>query len=292
MDIVLERNGFQLVLIPDLGGSIRSFTLNGQNVLLPASEQKPPNPLKTAGFPLFPFSGRIRNAKFSWNDRAVQLEGNFPPEPHAIHGQAWLASWTVDSVTADQALLSFDYQPGDWPWPYRAIQHFELMDDGLKLTLTLENLSAEEMPAGLGWHPYFPRGDAELSANVSSIWVADHGEIPNRQAELGKGTDIRVAQRVDALCLDNAFVAQPANADIVWPSSGLHVSIRSTRVLGHLVVYVPEGMDFFCVEPVSHAPDAINSPQEWNDRGLSKLAPGEVLTACVFLKVSSQVQPN
>ena len=285
MDIVLERNGFRLVLIPSLGGSVRSFTLDGRNILFPASKQKPPSPLETAGFPLFPFSGRIRDGAFSWNGRAVQLEANFAPEPHAIHGQAWLAAWTVESITADQARLSFAYQPNDWPWPYRAVQHFELTDDGLKLTLTLANLSEEEMPAGLGWHPYFPRGDAELSANVSSIWVADHGEIPDRQAALGKGTDIRTARPVNALHLDNAFVARPANADIVWPSSGLHVSIRSTPEFGHLVVYIPEGMDFFCVEPVSHAPDAINSPHEQEVTGLQRLAPGDILEACIHLKV-------
>jgi len=285
MDIVLERKGFRLVLIPSLGGSVRSFTLDGRNILFPASKQKPPSPLETAGFPLFPFSGRIKDGAFSWKGRPVQLEANFAPEPHAIHGQAWLAAWTVESITADQARLSFDYQPNDWPWPYRAVQHFELTGDGLKLTLTLENLSEEEMPAGLGWHPYFPRGDAELSANVSSIWVADHGEIPDRQAALGKGTDIRTARPVNALHLDNAFVARPANADIVWPSSGLHVSIRSTPEFGHLVVYIPEGMDFFCVEPVSHAPDAINSPHEQEVTGLQRLAPGDILEACIYLKV-------
>lgn len=285
MEIVLERNGLRLVLLPDLGGSIRSFTLDGRNILFPASKQKPISPLETAGFPLFPFSGRIRDGAFSWNGRAVQLARNFAPEPHAIHGQAWLAVWTTDSVTSDQARLSLNYQPGDWPWPYRAIQHFELTDYGLKLTLTLENLSTEEMPAGLGWHPYFPRGDAELSANVSSVWVAEQGDIPDRQVPLSIDTDIRTARRVDALRLDNAFAIQPANADIFWPSSSLRVSIRSTPEFGHLVVYVPAGMDFFCVEPVSHAPDAINSPYEQKITGLKRLAPGEILEACICLNV-------
>ncbi|HPF23053.1 MAG TPA: aldose 1-epimerase [Hyphomonas sp.] len=288
MDVVIERNGFRLVLMPELGGSVRSFTWNGQDILRPALEPTPASLLDTAAFPLFPFSGRIDHGRFSWNGREVQLRANFPPEPHAIHGQAWLAPWSVEEIHPAAVSLAYLHAPGHWPWEYRAIQRFELLDNGLKLGMELTNLSDEDMPSGLGWHPYFPRGDAELSANVSDIWVAESGMIPDRRAPLGTGTDIRSVRKVDELDLDNAFTARPANADIVWPATETFVSITSSPELGHLVVYVPSGRDFFCVEPVSHSPDAINSLHETSVTGLRVLTPGETLSASIILEIGKK----
>ena len=285
MEISLSQHGFQLQLLQELGGSVRSFTLEGQDILFPAAAPSPGNPLETAGFPLFPFSGRINDAAFRWNGRDITLKGNFAPEPHAIHGQAWLSGWKVDALTDASAHLSFEYQPGDWPWAYKATQAFEILPDGLRVSLSLTNLSDETMPAGLGWHPYFPRGDARLSANVSGIWWADAGMIPDTLAALGPDTDLRHDREVDRLRLDHAFKAQPANVDIIWPSRKLRVSMTSSDELGHLVVFVPVGKDFFCAEPVSHAPDAVNSGHPASVTGLRSLPPGETLRASIFLKV-------
>lgn len=286
MDVVIERDGLRLVVMPGLGGSVRSFTWNGQNILRPAPQTVPMNLLDTAAFPLFPFSGRIDHGKFCWNGREVQLRANFPPEPHAIHGQAWLAPWHVEEILPAAVSLTYHHARGHWPWEYRSVQRFELFDHGLKLGMELTNLSDEIMPAGLGWHPYFPRGDAEVSANVSDIWVAESGMIPDRRAPLGSGTDIRSARKVDDLNLDNAFTARPANAQINWPGTGIGVTLTSSSELGHIVVYVPPGRDFFCVEPVSHSPDAINSLHEASITGLRTLAPGETLSASIVLEVS------
>ena len=284
MDIILEKDGFRLVLMPSLGGSVRSFSWKKENILFPAAAA-PSSPLETAAFPLFPFSGRINEGRFTWGNRKVCLMPNFPPEPHAIHGQAWLAPWQVERMTAESARLTYTHTPDSWPWTYRAAQTFELLKTGLKVSLEIENLGSEPMPAGLGWHPYFPRGDAQLSANVSGIWVADEGMIPDRITALGPGTDLRVPARVDDLNLDNAYVAQPADASIIWPASSLTVTIRSSSELGHLVVYVPPGQTFFCVEPVSHAPDAVNSAYGKETTGFRTLEPGETLSASIIVSV-------
>ena len=287
MDIVLQRNGLRLVLMPDLGGSVRTFACNGRNLLFPAADA-PATPLETAAFPLFPFSGRIRDGRFAWNGRQVQLAPNFPPEPHAIHGQAWQAGWQVDSLGPDSVRLSYRHRPDRWPWAYNAVQTFDLLDNGLQLRLDLQNLSDEAMPAGLGWHPYFPREGASLSANVSAVWTAESSMIPNRKSPLGPDTDLSAARPVRGLRLDNAFAASPADAEIAWQPGGPTVSIRSSPELTHLVVFVPEGERFFCVEPVSHAPDAVNADAGPEVTGLRSLAPGETLTARIVLRIGEE----
>ena len=93
--LTLESDTLVLTLLPDLGGSVGNLTYRGIDVLRPFDEAGVESPLHTGGFPLFPFSGRISDARFDWNGRAVSLTPNFLPEPHAIHGQSWLDRWQI-----------------------------------------------------------------------------------------------------------------------------------------------------------------------------------------------------
>ncbi|MBL4879121.1 MAG: hypothetical protein JKY78_09545, partial [Hyphomonas sp.] len=188
--LILETKAMKLTLLPDLGGSVGGLTYKTQDILRPFARTADESPLQTGGFPLFPFSGRISEGRFVWNGHAVSLAPNFLPEPHAIHGQAWHAAWQVAEHGSDHARLVFDYRPGDWPWAYRAEQDFTLREDGLDLTLRLTNQSEDPMPAGLGWHPYFPRMDARVTVPVDRVWTSDEGMIPDRLDVPAAGADV------------------------------------------------------------------------------------------------------
>ena len=54
-----------------------------------------------AGFPLVPYSGRIDHGRFTFQGREYRVPPNFPPEPHAIHGEGWMQAWTVERADAD-----------------------------------------------------------------------------------------------------------------------------------------------------------------------------------------------
>jgi aldose 1-epimerase len=57
--------------------------------------------------------------------------------------------------------------------------------------------------------------------------------------------------------------------------------------LRHLVIYVPPGEDFFCVEPVSHVNDGFNLLERGvADTGVRVLAPGQTLAGAVRLRVA------
>ena len=55
--------------------------------------------------------------------------------------------------------------------------------------------------------------------------------------------------------LDNCFTGWNGEARIPGPR------IHADGIFGNLQVFTPAGADFFCVEPVSHVPDAINRPE-------------------------------
>jgi len=294
LDVVkLLRADMELALCPSVGGGAAAFRFRGIDVLRPASREAIASrtPTELGAFPLFPFSGRIAEARFRFANRDINLEPNFAPEPHAIHGRAWQNVWHLDEHTQTSASLVYESASAgaidDWPWPYRATQRFMLEDDGLTLSLSITNAADEAMPAGLGWHPYFRRDDARLTADVREIWRSGDDMIPAGPSPVDESNDLRTARDVCDLEFDDAFGVGESPTEIEWPATGIRASLVATKNLRHLIVYTPPGEDFFCAEPVSHAPDALNSRLPLERTGLVVLAPGERLEAEIRLGVEA-----
>ena len=285
--LTLKKGQAELVLAPENGGSVSAFRCNGMDILRPFDPAKGMNAPATeyAAFPLFPFSGRIAHGRFSFDGNEYQLPQNFPPEPHAIHGQGWQSKWEIASTTVDTTTLAFRHDGSIWPWAYHATQIFTLTQTGLSVMLTLTNLSNRPMPAGIGWHPYFPSDDAQLICDVSAIWRSSEDMIPGASSPLSQTSDLTSPRDVSDLNLDNAFAAGDIGNRICWPSKNISIEMTATNTLRHLIVYTPQGEDFFCVEPVSHSPDAINSSEPASVNGLKILSPGETLSGLIYLSV-------
>jgi aldose 1-epimerase len=273
-----------LEVSPQLGGSVMSLRWDGHDILqsAPASAPKPTPPF-TAGFPLIPFSGRIAQGRFHWQGHDIALPANFPPEPHNIHGQAWSSEWETVRAGRSTLEIAFSHPKGAWPWQYGARQTFLLRDDGLSVEIMLRNEDAAPMPAGIGWHPYFPAKGAVIRANTESGWVLDDEGLPCARLGSMGGNDLREPREVASLNLDHPFVAPEAETQITWPDRALAVRMKATNPFDHLVVFTPPGEDFFCVEPVSHVPNAHNLGLHPDMSGLVKLMPGDTLEGRIEL---------
>jgi len=282
--INLGFDDLTLRLNPELGGSVESF-LQGNTPILRSALPGPASPLNQAAYPLVPFSGRIDHGQFDFDGRSVTLPSNMPPEPHAIHGQGWQSAWQVKSHHDHVATIVFDYSGSDWPWRYRAEQTFELSAGALNLTMRLQNLANTPMPAGLGWHPFFPKDDAQLTANVELIWPNGSDAISqppiysNEVEMLNSGIPVR------DLALDNAFTATSAGTQMRWGRCSRTISLQATDNLGHLIIYTPTEEDFFCVEPVSHAPNSLNSALPSSVTGAKVLSTNQTMTARIKLSL-------
>ena len=79
--------------------------------------------------------------------------------------------------------------------------------------------------------------------------------------------------------LDNCFTGWDGPADIIAGPASLR--IEATAVFGQLQVFTPSWADFFCVEPVSHVPDAINRPDLPTDQAMRVLEPHESLSGTI-----------
>lgn len=272
-DAVLDLN-------PAVGGSISRLTRNGKDVMRPTPEGAT-DALQTACFPLVPFCNRIRDGAFVFEGRKVKLSPNLPGHPHTLHGQGWRSAWQVVESSPTRAVLSYHHAPGEWPWDYEAVVVYELRGDGLRMYLTVRNLSKSTMPAGLGFHPYFNRTpDSRLKARVDGIWRADDECLPvSWHAGVLRKDWTHGEPVAHDVTIDHCYTGFGGRAEISEGSRLTHV-LRASPECRWLHLFVPLGETYFCVEPVNHMPDPFNQPNS----GLKSLKAGD--TSMVWMDIA------
>jgi aldose 1-epimerase len=242
-------------LDPQLGGSLLSLSVEGLDVLRP-SPSEPRDILQVACFPLVPFANRIASGRMMFHGREVVLPADPAAPPHAHHGHGWRRPWRLVRRTEAVAELVYRHEPDAWPWAYVATQQIALIDAGAEIELSVTNGSDQDMPAGLGLHPYFVRTDAD-SVDPGATRMVTNGDdgIPVGEAPIAPGEVLLEAiEGVDNLLLNESGEAR-------LRSGGGRCTIKARGAVG-FHVYVPAGENFFCVEPVSHRPNAFAQDAE------------------------------
>lgn len=288
--LVLNAGDLSCWVAPAMGGSLLRFDYRiGKNrtpLMRPAPDPVL-SPLDSACFPLIPFSNRIADGQFVFAGQPVSLPANIAGIPHPLHGHGWLRAWTVLEQGPDRVVLTYRHDPDAWPWPYRALLTYTLKPDSLTGRLELHNTGTAPFPAGIGFHPYFPKsGDATLKAGISSVWHNDAAMLPRRLEPVPPEWDFRESRSLALVTLDNGFPGWDGHAELRWPQAGLCLRLQASASLRHLVIYAPTDQDFVCIEPVSHMTDAVNR-HSIAGSGLTVLPAGEALSGEVCFSLSA-----
>ncbi|WP_297513903.1 aldose 1-epimerase [uncultured Caulobacter sp.] len=271
MTIAIEKGQARLTFAPEVGGAVASFTVGGRNVLRPMAAGAR-DALEAACFPLVPFCNRIPQGRFAFEGREVVLPPNLGDHPHPLHGQGWRAAWTVETAADGEALLSYAHAPDAWPWAYRAEQRFTLSETGLRAELTVTNTGEAAMPAGLGFHPYFPAAPGEtLTAANDGVWLIDAEVLPTIHHAGVWGPDWAAGAPVAGHDLiDHCYTGWDQRATLTAPGRPDTV-VTASADCRWLHVYVPPGQGFLCVEPCASRPDPFGA----GETGMVVLKPGQ-----------------
>jgi aldose 1-epimerase len=275
--IELRCGGYSMIVDPDCGGSLRALRWKHRQIL---REQVRPGVLASASFPLVPFCNRIRRSRFTFAGRTIWLAPNHPEEARepAMHGFGWTMPWKLQSQGPASVSLALDFPAGDWPWPFYAEQHLSLCPDGVMLRMELTNRADDPMPAGLGFHPFFPR---DRNTFYRGLHLAEFGP-GGRLTGSATPIDWWQGNPVNTRLVDTTYAGSEGPLSISWPERGLAVEITSSEGLSCTHVYVPASEEFFCVEPVSHLPGVVPSAEStWP---MKVLKPGEVWAEWVRLQ--------
>jgi aldose 1-epimerase len=284
----LREGEASVVVTPEYGGAILGW-MDGRTPVLrrPVPDAILRGDVRGFGcFPLVPFCNRIAFGRFDWQGQTYALDRNFGDHPHAIHGVGWQRPWTVREVSDQSAVLTLRHDAtGDqgraWPFPFDAELAYTLSYAQLRIAMTATNRHISAAPAGIGWHPYFPRrAGVTLQFKAGGVWINGTDALPARHVAVPGEWDHANESPIGRARLDNCFTAWNRSARIRGIGS---VTITADAACRHLQVYTPSQYDFFCVEPVSHVPDAINRHDLPPGQAMHVLQPGESLSGSVTI---------
>ncbi|MFC0180891.1 aldose 1-epimerase [Thorsellia kenyensis] len=292
--ISLKNKDSELRLLPKLGGAILSFEYLGQQVFREVDEEtffKDPTVRLTACYPLVPFSNRIANGKFKWEDEEYTLRKNFGDSPHALHGLGWQSEWNISEVKEDEATLTLSHKPkseGDWPFAFKVDQQFKLINNELHLSLTVENQDAKTMPCGLGWHPFFKRSaQTHCEFIAKNLWQNDDNMLPSQSIEIDSSLLKELFQPLgETPKLDNCLSGFEGYFSLKQPEFNRQIDIYASKALNHLVIFTPPTGTFIAIEPVTHRNAAINT-NDPKSHGIETLAPNCSMNVTCIIKIDS-----
>lgn len=214
------------------------------------------DPIDAACFPCVPFFGRISDP-LSYCDKSWPLSPNHPsvaPEC-PIHGDGWLKVWDIEEQSHSRVVMSLSC-PGNiahqFPYPWHATQTLTLNDNQLHTRLNLKNLHHSAAPMGLGLHPFFQRTPStRLTMECGDIYTPPFmSPLEESKLEFGK------SGKLPPFSVDHSFKRWNGKARIT-DETGVDITIISDAPFVHL--YMPEGENYFCLEPISHLPGAYEN---------------------------------
>ncbi|WP_062383068.1 hypothetical protein [Demequina iriomotensis] len=299
--ITLENPHWRVGLVPATGGAVAfAQTRIGDDwadVLRPTSAADLATTTETASYPLVPWSNRIRDGRLLWDGSQYALRVNWP-DGTAIHGTGWEFPWEVLESTSDRAVLeldSRDYFGMNWPWTFIARLTYALEDDRFVWTTEIVNVDEEAFPAGLGHHPHFLRSiagspEAELELRCETAYALEGMMASSEAGPIPEHADFTQRRPLGEAFVDDCYAGRTGDvlASLEYPGA-VSLEITADPVLGHAVVYVPPGKDFFALEPVSHANDAFTMHATGvGGTGLFTVAPGETVAATFAIAATPQ----
>lgn len=151
----------------------------------------------------------------------------------------------------------------------------------------------DSLPFGLGWHPYFPLSPGtRIQAHANGYWLEkEHWLTGAHQESLPQELDFNQPAPLPEHWVNNGFSGWDGAAAIQQPDLGYQLLMTTEPPAPCYFVFVSDpafdkgyAFDFFCFEPMSHAPDDHHRP----DFGqLTLLACGESMRQKMTLNIQS-----
>jgi len=298
--IPLENQILRVYVDPEQGTSIKGLYAHKNDAWLPLMPdvREPKTRLDASSFLMIPYSNRIKDGAFTFQEQTYQLEHG---ERHAIHGDVRERAWKIDHWGVTELCCTFnsvEYENVNWPWPFEARAEYSVEGNILSQRLSLWNRGESAMPAGLGWHPFFTRAltregePVHLQFTVAGVYPDAHdNRIPSGLPQpLPARQDHSAGKQLDPDDFwDACFQGYDGKGAITWPEAGIRIRFDCSPECTHLVVYNPP-FPIFAIEPVTNANNGVNQlAAGWPDSGVAVLEPGECLAARFDMHVDTDV---
>ena len=305
-------HGVEVSVAPGIGNRAYEMKVHGKNILyFPFADvgefQKRP---RLSGIPfLAPWADLLSEPGFWANGKRYlfnmglgNVRGNMPSHGLLVTSPLW----RVTEVAADAksahvtSRLQFWKYPdltAQWPFAHEYEMTYSLADGELEVKTTIANLSAEEMPVVIGYHPFFlipdvPRDEwvAHLPARIHVI-PGEHN-IPTGEM---RPLDIPNPLPLRGRTLDDGFTGLERDAEgratFSIEAGGKKVETLLGPRYTVATIWLPNGpggqpREFICFEPLSTIINGIHLAHEGKWTGLQTVAAGEKWTESFWVRAT------
>lgn len=283
-------------ILPERGFNCYSLIVDGFDYLHQAPDLFPDGSPTRSGTPvLFPWPNRIADARFMWEGREYDLPMTEPATGASLHGYACHTPWRVLAVAPDEATAEY-VLPGDedHPWPGAGGLRVTYRVESRALVVTTEVFADEDLPFGLGFHPYLrvpgPFDQWRLQCDAGQFWplskMVPTGEVRDVDARL----DFRTARGLGDEHLDDVLTGLPPvtglNGRASLTSGSTTLTVSSDPAFREYVLFTPTSRDAVAVEPYTCPTDAVHLEDRGIDAGWAVLPAGRTQVFTWRLDVS------
>ena len=232
---------------------------------------------------LFPHAGKVVDGKIEAKGQIFEA---------TQHGFARLMEHEFVDQTADTIVLELCSNAetlAKFPYEFRLVSTFTLEGDTVHHTLTVENLDAEKLPFGIGYHPAFtvPFDDKHVATDYELRFSETESPIciNNLPTGLMHGDLYHLPTNIQSLPVDEQLFANDSHCMVNLKSSTLGLYEKGTgrgvvcniEEFPYTLLWSKPGMpQFVCIEPWHSLPSPENGSIKWEEKAAAAvLPPGE-----------------
>ncbi len=249
-----DSTGSQIEVVPERGGIVTSWRINGQEVFYLDSDRfTHPELSVRGGNPiLFPLCGNLPDDTYNVDGKDYKIKQ---------HGFARELPWTATAQSAEgKASLTVELSSNEetkavYPFDFHVAFTYTLRGNTLEIRQEYKNLSSTPMPFSSGFHPYFLCGDkTRMELDIPSASYQDNRTKENFAFDGKFDFD---QDEIDAVFGN----LSSRTTSVTDTDRQLKIAIDYDNFYTYLVFWTVKGKDFYCLEPWSATRNSLNSKE-------------------------------
>jgi aldose 1-epimerase len=279
-------HGHQRAIITEIGATLRSLTIGDRSVV----DGFGPGEWSHGGRGqvLAPWPNRLGDGAYTFEGVASQAPLNEIDRRTAIHGLVRWLPWRMTGRAQNRVGLLCDLRPSPaYPFALRIEIEYRLGREGLTVSTDAQNIGPDDLPFGLGFHPYLTVGTSTVDQGRLRVpahrrLVADERGLPTGSVGVaGTEYDFTSGRAIGVTRLDTAYCDLTRDGDgrarveLDHPDGDAAVTLWADERFGYLMLFTGDTLDpgarrtGLAVEPMTCPPDAFRSGTD-----LTVLRPG------------------
>lgn len=248
-----------MIISADEGGRIVKLCIDDQDIIV-EPENKAYSESYAASW-LFPFTNRIEDGFFEFQDNKYQLFCNNIEENNALHGLIYDQKFEIikyeEQDNYSEIILKY-FSDGlftGFPFKFEIFITYKLSKFSLTSNFKVINLDITQFPFAIGWHPYFNTSN-KLKTFLKFEGI-NHLKMNQRNIPQKKETFSGIQKILFSDNYDDCF--EIANNEVYLQTPDYQINFNLSNNLNYLQIYTPSKSNTIAIEPMTAPANSFNN---------------------------------